>query len=340
MVKGHEKIVSVIIPVKNERESVESLIRSVHQQGYRPIEVVVVDGASTDGTLEIIEKLKGDLEGESFKLNMLREEEFGPLRSPANGRNIGLMNSSGSYVVLLDADMILLDEGFVEKVKAGLDVKPWVMTRLKPMTDSTLEEALIIDALPCRWYRVHRYCGVRRHLFKDRLFDPHLGFGEDRDFFDHHLEGNLKIKPLLVDVYAGVHYPHTLKEFFKQNIWYGKTVSLYFKKHYSFWSVEVLRAIVGPVTPLLPILALTLSLMLRNLPLFALSTVLLVYIAYKITYRKFRRHINLSTQYGSSKVLLLSMAIDYVIRPLAWGYGLLAYLKHFFTEKNQQARNS
>ncbi|GFH25589.1 glyco_trans_2-like domain-containing protein [Haematococcus lacustris] len=51
----------VIIPVLNERENVLKAVQSVLQSGpnaYQP-EVVVVDGGSTDGTLELCQALPG-----------------------------------------------------------------------------------------------------------------------------------------------------------------------------------------------------------------------------------------------------------------------------------------
>jgi len=51
------EVVSIIIPTRNEQENIETLIRSIYEQSYRPIEVVTVDGGSTDRTLSILEKM-------------------------------------------------------------------------------------------------------------------------------------------------------------------------------------------------------------------------------------------------------------------------------------------
>jgi len=48
--------VSIITAVLNNRDSIEDSIRSVLSQKYEDIEYIVVDGASSDGTIEIIRK--------------------------------------------------------------------------------------------------------------------------------------------------------------------------------------------------------------------------------------------------------------------------------------------
>ena len=56
---NHEIIkVSVIIYVKNTVDYIEQCITSVRNQTLREIEILIIDGGSTDGTKEIIEKMK------------------------------------------------------------------------------------------------------------------------------------------------------------------------------------------------------------------------------------------------------------------------------------------
>jgi glycosyltransferase involved in cell wall biosynthesis len=49
-------LVSVVLPVRNGARFVREALLSVLDQDYRPIEVTVVDGASTDGTRELVEQ--------------------------------------------------------------------------------------------------------------------------------------------------------------------------------------------------------------------------------------------------------------------------------------------
>lgn len=90
---------SIIIPVFNEKETLEEVLNRVSAApvfNYRK-EIIVVDDGSTDGTRELLERLKG-------KFN------FVYLRHPANfgkGRAIrtGLEKVSGQLVLIQDADL-------------------------------------------------------------------------------------------------------------------------------------------------------------------------------------------------------------------------------------------
>jgi len=53
-------LVSVIIPARNEARNIERCVRSVLGTRYSPIEVIVVDDRSTDGTAEIVEPATGN----------------------------------------------------------------------------------------------------------------------------------------------------------------------------------------------------------------------------------------------------------------------------------------
>jgi len=87
--------VSVVVPTRNSAGTVGDTIRAVLNQrwsGPAP-EIIVVDGGSTDGTIELLSRLP---------VRLLHE----PLRGPAAARNRGLFNSSGEILVSLDSDTL------------------------------------------------------------------------------------------------------------------------------------------------------------------------------------------------------------------------------------------
>jgi glycosyltransferase involved in cell wall biosynthesis len=47
------KLISVVIPVKNEAKRIRVIVEGLFRQTYRPIEVIFVDGDSRDGTIEL-----------------------------------------------------------------------------------------------------------------------------------------------------------------------------------------------------------------------------------------------------------------------------------------------
>jgi glycosyltransferase involved in cell wall biosynthesis len=87
--------VSVVIPVRNEEESLAELIASVKAQTYPPAEIVIVDGGSTDETVALARRLAaGD--------DRFRVIEAGDA-SPGRGRNVGIAAARYEWIALSDA---------------------------------------------------------------------------------------------------------------------------------------------------------------------------------------------------------------------------------------------
>jgi glycosyltransferase involved in cell wall biosynthesis len=87
-------LVSVITIARNSVSSIEGAIESVISQSYRPLEYVVVDGASTDGTLEVIQRY-------SSRINRLISEQDNGIY---DAMNKGLLASSGSHILFINSD--------------------------------------------------------------------------------------------------------------------------------------------------------------------------------------------------------------------------------------------
>jgi glycosyltransferase involved in cell wall biosynthesis len=62
----------VIIPALNSAIQIPKILTTVHNQDYRPIEVILVDGGSTDGTMEITLNLQRQLGVDYFDITVTR----------------------------------------------------------------------------------------------------------------------------------------------------------------------------------------------------------------------------------------------------------------------------
>ena len=124
--------VSVIIPVFNEKESLEELTRElkVNLVEYKLWEVIFVDDGSSDGTTEWLTKFCS--ENQNFKLL-----QFFRNYGKSAALNEGFRFSKGKYVITMDAD--LQDDpseikNLISKMEEGFDlVSGWKKTRLDPL---------------------------------------------------------------------------------------------------------------------------------------------------------------------------------------------------------------
>jgi glycosyltransferase involved in cell wall biosynthesis len=94
-----QHLVSAIIPCYNAERWIGAAIQSCLDQSYRPIEIIVIDDGSSDGSLEIIKSFGNAVHWET-----------GPNQGGSATRNRGFALSSGEYIQWLDADDLLAPE--------------------------------------------------------------------------------------------------------------------------------------------------------------------------------------------------------------------------------------
>lgn len=117
-------LVSVITPTFNRRELLRIAGESVLAQTYRPIEWVVVDDGSTDGTANAVEEIRQRVEAaDAFRIAYVQQENRG---APA-ARNAGLRICRGEYVQYLDSDDTIDCEKIALQVEALNQQPEWGM---------------------------------------------------------------------------------------------------------------------------------------------------------------------------------------------------------------------
>jgi GT2 family glycosyltransferase len=104
-------LVSIVIPVYNAAPYLEECLRSVTDQTYKSIEVIIINDGSTDNSVEIIEKLSGN----DSRFTLYSQENFGL----GFTRNRGIKLSKGEFIFFLDSDD-LLPTNAIEKLLAAI----------------------------------------------------------------------------------------------------------------------------------------------------------------------------------------------------------------------------
>lgn len=100
MLKKNEILVSIIMPVYNGINYIKSSIQSILDQDYKPIELIVVNDGSTDGTKNYLDSLKLN------NLKIIHTENKGQ----SNAINLGVEIANGSIVGYLSADDLIYSE--------------------------------------------------------------------------------------------------------------------------------------------------------------------------------------------------------------------------------------
>jgi glycosyltransferase involved in cell wall biosynthesis len=87
--------ISVIVPVRNEADSIGSLLDALLNQSLAPTEIVITDGGSTDSTTAIIQKYIDS----GARVKLIRTTRA----LPGRGRNLAVAHSSSEWLAFMDA---------------------------------------------------------------------------------------------------------------------------------------------------------------------------------------------------------------------------------------------
>jgi len=135
---------SVVTVSFNASSTIEDTIRSVAAQSHSDREHIIVDGASTDGTVEIIKRNK------SLLSKWISEPDNGLY----DAMNKGLSMASGEYVGFLNADDLFATPHALSEIAEAID---------RNMPDAVFADSVIVD--PNDITRVRRY-------YTSRSFQP------------------------------------------------------------------------------------------------------------------------------------------------------------------------
>lgn len=114
-----ENKVSIIYPIYNVSNYVQKSLRSILNQSYRNIQLIIVDDGSTDNSLNIVKSI---MRSNTTEYVILQQEN----RGQSAARNLGISCANGDYVCFVDSDDVI-DTKFIEilvlnAIKSDCDV--------------------------------------------------------------------------------------------------------------------------------------------------------------------------------------------------------------------------
>lgn len=187
-----DKLISIVIPVYNAQENISRCLESILFQTYRNLEILLVNDASTDKSLEIIYHFKEQAEKSGMKVTVLHHPNNCGV---ALARNTALDAATGDYIYSMDSDDYIDPECIKEMVlateKYGADIVgiDWNLTyatnerRIRQANVSSgkeLFEKMTSGILRWNlWLWMIRRTLIEEHGFR---FIPGANMGEDMMF--------------------------------------------------------------------------------------------------------------------------------------------------------------
>jgi len=229
-------LVSVVITVRNEAQHIGQLLESLRIQPG-PVEVVLVDAQSRDGTLEFAESFAARHPG------FLRVFERNGSRGI--GRNVGVHEARGEWVAFIDGDCFA-DSRWLERLRAGLAQSPVVAGRTVVVGKHPYGQLERVELLQQGFDVTFPTCNLayRRDLFL-RLggFDPRFITAEDIDLNMRAVQSGAAIlyRP---DALVYHHMRGTFLRFLIQAFWNGYGRKQLTEKHGSLWGRYRVRRLI------------------------------------------------------------------------------------------------
>ena len=153
--EGNEEMVSIIIPIHNKVEYTKQCVEHlVLNTAYKPYEVIIIDNASSDGTVEFLDSLEGDVKIITNDTNL----------GFAMSNNQGAKVAKGKYLMFLNNDTIPQPgwlENMVKIMKERSDVAVVGSKMIYP--DNTIQHAgVVFDVSDAGVHISHIYKGFDR----------------------------------------------------------------------------------------------------------------------------------------------------------------------------------
>ena len=172
-------MVTVIVPIYNQKRFLNRCIDSIIEQTYKDIEILLVDDGSTDGSEEICEQYK------------VRDSRVKVIHKPNGGlssaRNIALEDAEGDYITFVDSDDYLAND-YVEKSINLCEVNladisimnmKYIPENMNEEISDEIETNVIIlspeQAIECSLYQILFSCCAPGKLYKKHIFE-HIRF--------------------------------------------------------------------------------------------------------------------------------------------------------------------
>ncbi len=239
--------ISIVIPSYNKAKYIQETLESIVSQKYANLEVIIQDGGSTDGTLEIIKKYAKKY---PKIISWVSKKDKGQ----TDAINKGLIKARGEVLTYINADD-LYEAGSLLRVGEAFEKNPkakWLAGKGKVINRDEIEVAGLFSKYKNFLLKINRYTTLLmvNYLIQPSVFlrkesysrhGPFIGVGETGIVMEYDLWLKLgnKSMPLVVDNYLSsfrlVDSGFSLKEYKKVLRKDNEIVNKYTKNYLLLW---------------------------------------------------------------------------------------------------------
>ncbi|MCX5700296.1 MAG: glycosyltransferase family 2 protein [Candidatus Omnitrophica bacterium] len=164
--KSEMPLVSIVTPTLNNMETIRDTLDSIRSQTYKNIEHILVDGGSTDGTLDIIRCAGG-----RKVVVELKKGIFGAF-------NRGIIECRGEIIGILNADDVYAENNVIAKVVQRLGTSNY---------EACWGDLVYVNEHNLNWIiRYWKSSELRMSAFEDGWMPPHPTFFVKRTVYDQY----------------------------------------------------------------------------------------------------------------------------------------------------------
>ena len=168
--------ITIITVVYNALNDVENTLKSIFEQDYSNKEIIVIDGESTDGTLELISKYQGDIN------YLISEKDKGVY----DAMNKGIKLSNGDWICFMNAGDIFYKNDILnkifgnEKITEDIVIGDHIVDFKKFKRNVKTKNIKLIEyGMPF----CHQSAFVKTELYRKKYFDLNYTLAADFNFF-------------------------------------------------------------------------------------------------------------------------------------------------------------
>jgi glycosyltransferase involved in cell wall biosynthesis len=172
---------TIITASLNKGTSIQRTLESIKNQTFKDLEHIVVDGGSTDNSLEIIEAFAG-----TYNLTYISETDNGI----ADALNKGLKKAKGKYVLIIQADDCLIDFHILDNVYPLLKDENVDIYSFPIIMNHPEKGKIKLNPIQLKWWNrfkfifLHQGTFIHKRVYENTgKFNTDYSIAMDYDFF-------------------------------------------------------------------------------------------------------------------------------------------------------------